>query len=98
MKTSKQYVVTVVSSGRPYDDGQLYKTIFDSLYSIKNMPVIVSPPLFTISRMVLLGRDIPLFGGLFYAPAKSTVANDILYPLLSNYAQMKYRKETIFIA
>ena len=36
MRASKQYTVKIVSTGNPYDETQLFKSIFDSLYSIRN--------------------------------------------------------------
>jgi len=37
MKTNKKYTIKIVSTKKPYDEKHLFKSIFESLYSIKNL-------------------------------------------------------------
>jgi len=37
IKSSKQYTVKVVSTGKPHNEKYLFKIIFESLYNIKNL-------------------------------------------------------------
>lgn len=37
MKSSKQYIVKVISTGKQYDEKYFFKIIFESLNNIKNL-------------------------------------------------------------
>ena len=100
MKPIKQYTVKIVSAEKAYDEKQLFRNIFESLYSIRKLSCAANPVVFSIYnqfyiKMIMLGRDMPLFEGLLYAPVKSTAASDGFYPQFSNYAQMLLRKEKV---
>jgi len=102
MRKSKIYKITVISAGNSYDEKQLFRNIFESLYSIKHL-VAVSPPLFTIhdqfyTKMILLGYDVPMFKELLYPRAKPTAANESFIPQSISYAQMMYERRRWFTA
>ena len=100
MKNNKIYTVKITSSGNPYDEKQLFRSIYDSLSSIKNISFTESPVSFISDnyiKMILFGRVVkPIFGQLYYNLKQSTYGNHIFSPL--HHAQMLRWKERIVIA
>ena len=107
MRKNKIYNVEIVSSAKAYDEKNLFKNIFESLYSIAGQkqfdtcfanPTLINLNAFCYMEIFISARDKTRRKTLNYTSEKSTAVSGVSDLLIAHYAQMISGKESIFTA